>query len=291
VINSVQPGDRVRIDNSWPLALQTYHRHQVPTSDMYGWNQFRAPDGKPLYPQRDVLIGPIGAAGTAGSVPNGRIHGKMLVLECLMDIDALAWQADWYRSQVAQALGSGFEDSFALWFIDHAQHDNPANTRAHAHTVSFAGALQQALRDLSTWVEKGVRPADTRYTVTDSQVTLPGTASERGGIQPIVDLRANGAVRADVKVGEPVLFAATIEVPPKAGKVVAAEWDFEGVGTYPVAASLESAQTIVHLSASHAFAKPGTYFAVLRATSQREGDTQTPYGRIQNIARVRVVVI
>jgi hypothetical protein len=28
----------------------------------------------------------------------------------------------------------------------------------------------------------------------------------------------------------------------------------------------------------------------LRATSQRQGDARTPYGRIQNLARVRVVV-
>ena len=107
-INGIQPGDQVRIDNSWALALQTYHRHQVPTPDMYGWNQFRGADGQPIYPQRDVLIGPIGAAGTAGSVPNGRIHGKMLVLECLMDIDALAWQADWYRITSERATGRAF---------------------------------------------------------------------------------------------------------------------------------------------------------------------------------------
>ena len=98
---------------------------------MYGWNQFRDADGQPIYPQRDLLIGPVAAAGTAGSVPNGRIHGKMLVVEVLMDIDALPWQADWYRSQVKEALGSSFEDNFALWFIDHAQHDNP---RRQQHT-------------------------------------------------------------------------------------------------------------------------------------------------------------
>ena len=36
--------------------------------------------------------------------------------------------------------------------------------------------------------------------------------------------------------------------------------------------------------------RPGTYFAALRATSQREGDPDTPHTRIQNLARVRVVV-
>ena len=289
-VNGVQSGDRVRIDNSWTLALQTYHRHQVPTPDMVGWNQFRDRSGKPIYPQREVLIGPITAAGTAGCIPSGHLQGKMLVLQCLMDIDALAWQADWYRSQVQQALGSGFEDSFALWFIDHAQHDNPATKQALAHTVSFQGALQQALRDVSAWAEKDVRPTDTQYEVIDSQVTVPGTALQRRGIQAVVELQANGGARTNVKVNQPVRFTATIEVPPDAGKVVAAEWDFEGTGDYPEPSRIDTPQPLIKLSATHSFANPGTYFAVLRATSQRQGDATTPYGRVQNIARVRVVV-
>jgi hypothetical protein len=289
-INDIKAGDLARIDNSWALALQTYHRHQVPSPDMCGWNQFRDASGNPIYPQREFLIGPIGAAGTAGSVPDGQIKGKMLVLDVLMDIDALAWQADWYRSQVQQKLGDQFGDHFALWFIDHAQHDNPATIAAHAHTVGYSGALQQALRDISRWVETGVKPDDTRYEVIDSQVHLPVAANERRGIQPVVALQANGGVRAEVAVDQPVTFTATVEVPSNAGKIVALEWDFEGVGTYPVTETIETPQSRMEMSATHSFAKPGTYFAVLRATSQRQGDTKTPYGRIQNIARVRVVV-
>jgi hypothetical protein len=289
-INNIGPGDQVRIDNDWALALQTYHRHQVPTPDLYGWNQYRDADGAPIYPQREILIGPIAAAGTAGSVPNGQIVGKMLVLETLMDIDALPWQADWYRNKVGEALGARFDDSFALWFIDHAQHDNPATQAARARTVSFEGALQQGLRDLSVWVEKGVRPTDTRYEVIDAQVHLPDKANARGGIQPAVRLTANGAARAEVAVGEPVTFEATIEVPPSAGAVTAAEWDFEGLGSFPVTERIDTPPPLLRLSAAHVFPKPGTYFTVLRATSQRQGDVRTPYGRIQNIARVRVVV-
>ena len=289
-INAVQPGDQVRIDNSWALALQTYHRHQVPTPDMYGWNQFRGADGEPRYPQRDVLIGPIAAGGTAGSVPNGRIHGKMLVLQGAMDIDAFAWQADWYRTQVRAQLGSQFEDSFALWYIEHAQHDNPATAEARAHAVSFAGALQQALRDVSAWVERGTRPADTQYQVIDSQINLPADVTARGGIQPVIELRANRGVRANVKVNQAVTFTASIEVPPNAGKVVGAEWDFEGAGDYPMVERLDAPQASVSLSRTHSYPRPGTYFAVLRAASHRDGDLNTAYARIQNIARVRIVV-
>ncbi len=290
VLGSIQLSDHVQIDNSWPLALQTYQRHQVPTPDLYGWNQFREADGTPAHPQRDVLVGPVATRATAGSDPNGRINAKMLVIEALMDIDALPWQADWYRSTVRNALGSGADDEFALWFIDHAQHDDPATVDAHARTVSYGGALQQGLRDLSGWVERGERPSDTTYEVVDTQVRVPTGAVERGGIQPVVELTVAGGDCANVSVGEPVTFTATIEVPPGGGDVVAAEWDFEGVGSFPDPARVDRPHYRIQLSTTHAYRAPGTYFPVIRATSQREGDARTPYGRVQNIARVRVVV-
>jgi hypothetical protein len=77
---------------------------------------------------------------------------------------------------------------------------------------------------------------------------------------------------------------------PGAGDVVAAEWDFAGTGSFPDSARVDSPQHLVRLSATHAYGEPGTYFPVIRATSQRDGDAQTPYGRVQNIARVRVVL-
>ncbi len=223
-------------------------------------------------------------------MPEGRITAKTLVIEVLMDIDALPWQADWYRARVQQSLGPQFEDQFAMWFIDHAQHDDPATTIAHARCVSYRGALQQGLRDLSAWVEKGVKPPDTAYDVVDTQVHVPMAAVDRKGIQPVVELKVNGGIRAEVAVGEQVSFDAMIEVPPNAGDVVAAEWDFEGVGTYPVSEDLGGPQPKVVLSATHTYRAPGTYFPVLRGTSQRQGDAQSPYGRVQNLARARVVV-
>ena len=106
----------------------------------------------------------------------------------------------------------------------------------------------------------------------------------------MVELNVNGGERADVAVGQTVTFTAQIEAPPGAGKVVAAGWDFEGVGNYPVPGELHEAKSTVTLKATYSFSKPGTYFPVLRATSQRNGDSQTPYARVQNLARVRVVV-
>jgi hypothetical protein len=286
----IHPGDKVRIDNSWALALQTYHRHQLPpTQDYYGWNQFRDASGKPIYPQREVLVGPTGTANAAGSVLAGKIHGKVLMLSALMDIDAYAWQADWYRSLVKEANGADFDDNFALWFVDRAHHENPLTALQRTQVASYSGALQQALRDLATWVETGKKPVETSYKVVDTQVIVPEAAADRGGVQPVVRLEANAGTRAEVKAGETVSLTATIEVPPGAGKVVSAEWDFEGTGSFTPAEIGTPAERIT-LSASHAYARPGTYFAVLRVGSQRQGDTATPYGRVLNLARARVVV-
>src|SRR3546814_16178909 len=85
LLNSVRAGARVRIDNAWALAVETYHRHQLPNPDMCGWDQFRDAGGAPVHPQREILIGPFGAANTAGTIHDGRIHGQLLVLAELLD--------------------------------------------------------------------------------------------------------------------------------------------------------------------------------------------------------------
>jgi hypothetical protein len=288
-VAALVPGVKVRIDNSLYLALQTYHRHQVPPPEFHAWDQFRGPDGKPIYPQRKVLVGPIGNFNGAGSLPNGRFNGKMIVIENLMDIDALPWQADWYRRKVQQA---GYGRSFRLYFIDHADHvGNPRGARA-THLVDYNGALQQLLRDLTSWVERGTQPpAETRYQVEDNQIVVPASAAERRGIQPVIDLEINGGKRIEVKAGESVKFTAYVEVPPGLGSIVSGEWDFDGTGAYPFSVDAkELGRGAVKLTMSHSFDRTGTYFPALRVASQRDGDRSTPFARVQNLDRVRVVV-
>jgi hypothetical protein len=55
-------------------------------------------------------------------------------------------------------------------------------------------------------------------------------------------------------------------------------------------AELGERRPAVSVKATHAYARPGTYFPVLRATSQREGDPKTAFGRVQSLGRARVVV-
>ena len=291
VAATVAPGDSVQVDNSNFLAAETYHRHQVPGPEFAVWDQFRGPDGKPLYPQRPMLLGPLFTRFTAGSAMSGKWNGKMIVLESLWDREAMPWQGDWYRSQVRANLGDRTDDHFRLWYTDHALHgDEPAIEDA-TRVVSYQGALQQALRDLATWVERGVAPpASTKYQVVDGQVIVPVTAAERRGIQPVVSLLVKGGRRVDVMVGERVRLAGTIVVPPGGGSLVAAQWDFDGKGSFAKSSTIAAGATTATVEAEHVFDSPGTYFPALRAVSQRQGDRATPYARVQNLGRVRVVV-
>ena len=169
---------------------------------------------------------------------------------------------------------------------DSAEQEDPTRT------VSYLGVLHQALRDLSQWVDKGVAPpASTSYRIDDGQVVVPVSAKARHGVQPVATVTANGGAKAVVRSGPPVRVTARVEVPPGVGKIVSAEWDFEGAGTFPVTVQLSGApKAKLTLQTNHAFTKPGVYFPALRVASERNGDAKTPYARIQNLSRVRVLV-
>ncbi len=297
ILAKIKPGDEVQVDNSNFLAVQTYHRHQVPTKDYYVWDQFRDAAGNPIYPQRPMLLGPMFTMGAAGSVPTGKFNGKIILLGSLWDREAYPWQCDWSRQRVKENLGDKTNDNFRLWYTDHALHGDLVNqlddpTRA----VSYLGVLQQALHDVSAWVEKGIEPAaTTNYKIEDGQVVVPANAEERAGIQPVVDLKINGNKRAEIKTGETLTFTAVVEIPKEKGKLVYAAWDFDGSGTYNdvvdlTIATAKNNDARVEFTVEHTFNEPGSFFPVLKVASQRNGDTETPYTRIQNLDRVRVVV-
>jgi hypothetical protein len=68
-------------------------------------------------------------------------------------------------------------------------------------------------------------------------------------------------------------------------------WDFEGAGNYPVVEKLaDTKSSRITLKTTYSFSKPGTYFPALRVAAQRQGDAETPFARIKNLGRVRVVV-
>ena len=303
-LEEIRVADQVEVDNSDYLAAQTYHRHQNPPAEYAVWQQFRGPDGDPLYPERPIVKG-FDQVGEGNSWQSGRFTCKTITVNCLMDEAAFPWQADWYRTRAKAALGSDFEDQYRLWFVDHAMHVNPSrylspnegaeSAEGHGptdtHIVSYTGILQQALRDVSAWAEKGAEPpAETRYHVEDGQIVVPPTAAERRGVQPVVSLTVSGGERADVNVGETVELVGVIDVPPDAGVIVTAEWDYDGSGDYSDRDDFGDRSAAQTLTRAHAFAEPGTYFVTLRVASQREETLGTPFGKALNVGRVRVAV-
>ncbi|ONH23205.1 hypothetical protein BL253_33550 [Pseudofrankia asymbiotica] len=300
VTAAIRPGDRIRLDNSWILALEYYQRYQVPPTDEYAWDQFRGADRAPQYPQRPILAGPTFAQAASGAIPTGTFHGKMIMLASLLDTEAFPWPADWYRKRAQGHLGAKLNDDYRLWFTANADHIPPQDAAAETHVVRYLGALQQAVLYLDAWVRDGTAPpASTAYQVDgDTQIHVPAAAAERHGVQPVVDLAVTkvdgrdiqAAERAETSAGRPVTLTATAQMPPGTGEIVSAEWDFDGKGGYPEKSDIDKPDQNARLTITHTFAKAGTYFPVVRVTSRQPGAGDGPYGLVQNLARVRVVV-
>jgi len=87
-----------------------------------------------------------------------------------------------------------------------------------------------------------------------------------------------------------VTFTGTIAVPPGGGRVIEAKWDFSGTGTFPESSRIGRRSGSVAVTVTHRFDKPGTYFPALLGTAQRPDAMGTPYARLSNLGRVRVVV-
>lgn len=281
----------VQVDNRWWLAMHTYHRHQVPDDEeYYVYDALRDSNGRPLYPQRDVLLGPtITKASTGGSVYSGNITMKTMVMDTLLDYDAYPWQADWYKARVRAAKGN--LDDYRLYYAANAEHNmGPVGVPYDTRVVDFTGIYQQHLRDLAAWVERGVEPpAATEYRVGDGgQVTVPRGASERRGVQPVVEVSVNGGKMVRASVGESVMFRMVGEVPNGVGEIVKLELDPLGVGDFAdmnatVGGSVEG-------ELEYAYREPGVYLASARVASERNGNTETEVALALNVDRVKVVV-
>ncbi|GAA5088053.1 hypothetical protein GCM10025760_09990 [Microbacterium yannicii] len=288
-LQQVRPGDRVDVDNSNFLAAQTYHRHQVPAPEFTVWDQFRDESGDPLYPQRDLLLGPLMARGASGALQSGDIGGKMIVVEARYDREAFAWQADWYAGKVREHLGDAADQHLRIWMVDRALHADISDQELPLHTVSYLGVVHQALRQVAAWAEDGIEPSpSTRYEVVDGQIRLTDP-SNPGGVQPVVALTVSGGARAAVAIGEEVELPVTGSAVDPRSRVVEVRWDLDGSGEYAVGGVVPPA-SVVDQSIRHAFQEAGTYFVTAKVTAQQHGDPETPFARVDNLARVRIVV-
>jgi hypothetical protein len=300
VLSLTEPGDTVLLDNSDYIAIQSYYRHQVPADlSFHAWDQFRDESGKPLLPQRENVMG-YGFTGT-GTVQDGDIQGRVIVIQSLMDESTCPWCGDWYRQRVIRSKGN--EDWFRLYYMERCMHGDLSSVE-NMQITNYTGALRQALLDLSDWVEKGKEPLpSTIYELQDGQIHVETEARGRKGIQPVVRLRANKEECAHIKAGEEVLLEAQVQVPFGAGKVTKVSYAFgeeenleeiscsEVYGTDGDFIEIREDELWGAISqVRHRYDRPGTYFAAVRVMAQREGSKEDIYTQIRNIGRARIIV-
>ena len=126
--------------------------------------------------------------------------------------DASLWpsQGIGMKNNVARERGDAADDYFCLRWTENAEHGmpsmfaSPAGRATNTWLVDPTPIIEQGLVDLASWVEDGVRPTETSFEYKDGKVTLSPSARDRGGIQPVVEVTANGAARAEVAIGQEV---------------------------------------------------------------------------------------
>jgi hypothetical protein len=282
LVADITQGDAITVDNRDFLAYCYSDRHEA--RDPLSFAQFTVV-GTPIYPQRPEVPSHLAWTGVFG--------GKMILQQHLMDRPCWPPVAIRYHRSVLEHFGDRTDDQFRIWWTDKAQHVPPApGTPDATLSIWYVGIVSQGVRDVIAWAEDGTPPARTMdYEYVDGQVLLPSVADDRGGIQPVVSATANGAAAANVAAGENVELAFTAEVPTGWGTVIGAEWDFDGSGTFasPIE-GIDGRERIVQRLVSHRFDVPGTHFATVRVTSHRDGDVSARTERIENLARVRIVV-
>jgi hypothetical protein len=305
MFDEVEPGDRVHLDNRELIAFAHRWMYAI---DLERWTmedpatggRALAPeyaglgalmlDGLPIYPQRSGRMLP---AWMTGALTRKTIH-----MACTHDTIVPVPSVGHYHRMVSEHHGDQTDDIYRLWWIENAPHGGP-QLPAWTMPEKDLGLWKSRLVDMSgdvlpalvRWVEDSTAPAATtsyRYT-RDSGLVLASTAAERGGIQPLAQARANGGRRAEVRVGESVTFTGTAEQPPGSGTIVFARWDFEGTGTTSYEHTVEGDAAAIKVEATHAYDRPGTYFASFRVGGHVDG-SKGRSAPAENLARVRVVV-
>ena len=288
--NGVKVGDEIHVDNRKFLAFCYFHRHHLMEDAQF--DSLRL-DGMPVYEQHPVPL----MSSLMGVSYTGQFEGKLLWIHHTHDSSLWPTQGIIYRGAVLNAQGAAASaEKFRLQWTQNAEHIPPTflpNSSKRATStwlVDYFPIIEQGLADLIKWVEEGVAPSNTTFDFVDGQVRLPAAASERGGIQPVVNVTANGGLRAEIKAGESVQLEVVAEVPPNGGTIVSVAWDFDGWGSFPLQHDVDGSDTSVRLSTTHTYDTPGTYFATALVHSNREGKVDAEFRRLPNLASARIVV-
>lgn len=304
-LNALKEGGKVRINNRYFLAQTHYPRHSALTNGNPGYQQYKNADGSWKYPQRpyhEMLQSNYSTAGGIGET--GNIKTKVMVMENLEDINSFPYTAGFYASQVRKALGKKkFEDNFRIYYQDHWGHDNGRKTNTAPNGGLVYGLFNQMLIDLMNWAERGIAPKpSTQFTIDSmTQVVLPQDAYTRKGIQPVINLTSDGDDRVEVGVAQPVLFTASIQMPPDTGEIFKFNWSViaqavSAGGLYQDFTEVDEPETVlaspnqsVTVNRHMVFPAPGEYVVRLNASGERNGQPGTAT-ELKNFGEVRVVV-
>jgi hypothetical protein len=286
----VVAGDEVHIDNRAFLAFCYAYRHHISADPMF---DFLRVNGEPLYPQHGLPL----QSPLMGVPYSGQYEGKLMWVHHTHDSSLWPTQGVIYGQAVRKAQGAQrAAQRFCMRWTENAEHISPAfmasspSRATSTWLIDYMPIIEQSLVDLCNWVENGIAPIGTRFTFADGKVTLPPTAQERGGIQPVVSVRANGGSRAAVRAGTPVTLDVEGEAPPHAGTIIGVEWSLHGDGQFAAESGIDGKSAAVKLTKTHKYDKPGVYFATARVTSHVEGDLRAQHRRLVNVASARVVV-
>ena len=282
LFDGVNLGDEIVFDNRDFVAFCHYWMHGgvTPEQPALGVDGVSIYPVRPRYRQGELHIADVTAT----------FAGKMI--QCASTLDSNVFSPTAYERLLRERLGDRADDQYCMWWMENASHSPPHIHRSdlafQTRLIAYTGYINQALRDVVAWVEDRVAPVYQHYDFSrDNALLLPPTARERGGIQPVVSLQANGGDRAEVRTGGGVTLSAYAEVPPKGGVLVTAEWDFDMTATWPQTEETAGVSDRIKAVVTHAYTKPGTYFPCFRVGSKRKGVTGPP---VYNLARARVVV-
>lgn len=282
-------GDMVHIENRAFLAFCYMYRYHLSDDPL---NDFLRVDGQPIFPQHGVPL----ASPLMGVPYSGQFEGKLLWIHHTHDASLWPPQGVIYKRAVEQAQGEAkAREKFRLQWTENAEHVPPmllpSNPKRATTTwlIDYMPSIEQGLADLAAWVEKGVVPAETHYTFADGKVSLPATAAERGGTQPVVRVEVDGAVLAHAAVGEVVRVAVQAEAPAGAGTFTQLHWATRADGAFDRGGEVAPGQTVLAETIECSFDAPGTYFVTARARLNREGDPKARR-QIENLASARIIV-
>ena len=285
LLNAVTVGGKIRVNNRFLLSAYYYPRHTI-VPGYFNYDQYRNADGSPKYPQRPFSVADVGTVGTvAGVLESGNIKTKVMLFQNLSDANAYPSWAAGYANVIQKALGvAQANQMLRLYYQERGGHTNGG---------IVSGIFNQSLLDLMAWAEQGIAPKpSSRFTfqLPLTQVILQPEAAGRLGLQPVINLTANGGVDvAVVGVNQPVNFVAKLQMPPTTGTITQFSWDF-GSGT-EAATVLASPQPLVNVTRTVTYATPGTRVVRLNVEGQRDGlAASANQTNLQNFKEVRVTV-